>query len=132
ARKVCRDANVLHWPLAFPQVFARGGFDVVVGNPPWEMLQLSEEEFFAARAPKIAELPGARRKKAIAALERENPFLWDAFVAEKIRYEASSGFLRTNPRFGLTAFGKLNTYALFAETVYRLISGSGRAGVVLP
>lgn len=34
ARKVCRDARVLHWPLAFPQVFEDGGFDVVLGNPP--------------------------------------------------------------------------------------------------
>jgi len=35
ARAACRAASVLHWPLAFPQVFARGGFDAVVGNPPW-------------------------------------------------------------------------------------------------
>jgi hypothetical protein len=35
ARGACRDASVLHWPLAFPQVFAKGGFDVVLGNPPW-------------------------------------------------------------------------------------------------
>ena len=34
ARAVCAEARVLHWPLAFPQVFARGGFDCVLGNPP--------------------------------------------------------------------------------------------------
>jgi hypothetical protein len=44
-------ARVLHWPLAFPQVFASGGFDCVLGNPPWERIKLQEEEFFAIRHP---------------------------------------------------------------------------------
>lgn len=35
AREICRDARVIHWPLVFPQIFAKGGFDVVVGNPPY-------------------------------------------------------------------------------------------------
>lgn len=35
ARGACREARVFHWPLAFPQVFVRGGFDLVLGNPPW-------------------------------------------------------------------------------------------------
>lgn len=39
AQAVCREARVLHWPLAFPQVFAGGGFDCVLGNPPWEIVQ---------------------------------------------------------------------------------------------
>mgnify|MGYP000955715969 CR=1 FL=1 len=36
-----------HWPLQFPQVFGKGGFDVVLGNPPWDALLFREEEFFA-------------------------------------------------------------------------------------
>ena len=43
-----------------------GGFDVVLGNPPWDVMQLGEEEYFAQRAPEIAELSGAARKHAIA------------------------------------------------------------------
>jgi hypothetical protein len=132
ARTVCGAASVLHWPLAFPQVFARGGFDVVLGNPPWEMLQLSEEEYFAGRAPEIAALPGAKRKTAISGLAADQPTLWAAFLDEKFRYEAGNASVRSNPRFTLTAFGKLNTYSLFAETAYRLVSMNGRAGVVLP
>src|SRR5690606_20408047 len=50
ARAACRKASVLHWPLAFPQVFARGGFDVVLGNPPWERIKLQEQELFAYRS----------------------------------------------------------------------------------
>lgn len=28
-----------HWHLAFPEVFSQGGFDCVLGNPPWEMME---------------------------------------------------------------------------------------------
>ena len=55
ARDACRFARVFHWPLAFPQVFAAGGFDCVLGNPPWERIKLQEEEFFATRHPAVAE-----------------------------------------------------------------------------
>ena len=43
-----------HWPLEFPEVFAAGGFDVLLSNPPWERIKLQEQEFFAARDPRIA------------------------------------------------------------------------------
>ncbi|MBK9968585.1 MAG: hypothetical protein IPP07_28455 [Holophagales bacterium] len=32
-----------HWNLAFPQVYAKGGFDVVLGNPPWEHVEIKEQ-----------------------------------------------------------------------------------------
>lgn len=51
-------------------MFGRGGFDVVLGNPPWEVSQLSEEEFFAVRAPRVAQAKNkAAREREIAKLE---------------------------------------------------------------
>jgi methylase of polypeptide subunit release factors len=132
ARRLCREAAVLHWPLAFPHVFARGGFDCILGNPPWEVLQLGEEEYFASRDGAVAALAGAKRKAAIAALETENPFLWASYQKEKRLYEASNSFFREADRFALTAVGKLNTYALFAETIERIRERSGRAGFIVP
>lgn len=55
AQALCRQHGVFHWWLAFPQVAARGGFDVMLGNPPWERIKLQEEEFFATRSPLVAE-----------------------------------------------------------------------------
>ena len=39
--------HAFHWPLAFPQVFAKGGFDVVLGNPPWDTMNPDAKEFFS-------------------------------------------------------------------------------------
>ena len=38
---------------------ASGGFDVVLGNPPWERIKLQEKEWFSERRPEIANAPNA-------------------------------------------------------------------------
>jgi hypothetical protein len=132
ARVACQDARVLHWPLAFPQVFAAGGFDCVLGNPPWEVSQMGEEEFFATRAPEVAALQGDKRKRAIAELQQQNPTLWQTFVVESQRIAAANTFYRESGRFPLSAVGKLNTYPLFAETMLQITAPTGRAGFIVP
>ncbi|SFU86463.1 Methyltransferase domain-containing protein [Paenacidovorax caeni] len=132
AHDLCRAHSVFHWWLAFPQVAAKGGFAVMLGNPPWEVSQLGEEEFFAARAPSIAKLSGDKRKKAITGLATEQPWLWDEYQTAKRGYEATNLFYRGSGRFQLTAFGKLNTYALFAESLFQLTAPQGRAGFIVP
>ena len=66
--------SFFHWPVEFPDVFGRGGFDVVLGNPPWDRIKLQEKEFFAARRPEISEAPNAAaRRKLIDALAEDDP-----------------------------------------------------------
>ncbi|MEM5458492.1 N-6 DNA methylase [Paraburkholderia phytofirmans] len=132
AQALCHQHGVFHWWLAFPQVAARGGFDVMLGNPPWEQLQFSEEEFFTPRSPSVAALAGDKRKKAIAELEQSTPWLWSQFQTAKRQNEAVNLYFRASRRFPLTAYGKLNTYALFSETFLQATASSGRAGFIVP
>lgn len=132
AQDLAGEARVFHWPLEFPDIIASGGFDVVLGNPPWEVMQLSEEEYFAQRLPEIAELAGASRKRAIAALKTENPIAFKAYQAEKRRSEGANEFARGSGRFALTARGKVNTFALFSELFADVASKRGRSGVIVP
>lgn len=133
AREVAGAASALHWPLEFPDVMVtKGGFDVVLGNPPWEVVQLGEEEYFQSRAPEIAELKGAARKKAIADLQQERPELFAEFGRDKRHFEAINEFARAGGRFDLTARGKVNTYGLFAEHFLNLTREGGGAGLIVP
>lgn len=133
ALDVAEAARLLHWPLAFPDVMLeRGGFDVVLGNPPWEVVQLSEHEYFESRVPEVAEKKGAARKKAIASLIDTHPKVFSEYVQDKRRFESINDYDRASGRFNLTARGKINTYALFAELSLGLMREGGRAGVVLP
>ena len=138
ATESSRKARAFHWPLEFPDVMASGGFDVVLGNPPWERIKLQEQEFFAALDTDIATAPNAAaRRQLIAALSHAAPgsrerALHDAFQAAKRLAEASSVFAREGGRFPLTGRGDVNTYALFAELFGRLKNSKGRAGIIVP
>lgn len=133
ATKACKDAFVFHWPLAFPQVFASGGFDCLLGNPPWEMLQLDPQEFFATRAPEIANAQHmAARDKMIELLRHDNPLLHVAFMGEVRRTEATQAFVHFSGRFPTSGFGRLNLAYLFAELFLDLKRNGGRSGVVVP
>src|ERR1019366_3464486 len=126
-------AYAFHWPLAFPEVLiGKGGFDVVIGNPPWEVVQLGEEEYFASREPAVSLLKGAARKRAIAALEIERPEIFDQFKTDKRVFDAMNEFARASGRFNLTARGKVNTYGLFAELFLNLSAPTGRSGLIVP
>ena len=132
ADAVCRENRVLHWPLAFPAVFENGGFDCILTNPPWDQLQVSEEEFFAPRDPSISALAGAKRKVAIAKLQEINPALWHQFQDAVSRQTRANEFIGESGRFPLSAVGKLNLYSILAETITHVVNANGYAGVVLP
>lgn len=133
ARDVTNAVRALHWPLEFPDVIvARGGFDAVLGNPPWDVVQLSEKEFFEVRAPSIASLSGVHRKKAIASLETSDPVLYEEFVTRRRASDASAVIARASGRFPLTSFGKLNTFGLFADLGKSLKHDLGRCGLIVP
>ncbi|NMG60939.1 hypothetical protein E1H12_21115 [Geitlerinema sp. P-1104] len=119
--------------MEFPEVFENGGFSCVLGNPPWERIKLQEKEFFADKDEAIATAKNsAARKKLIAKLPQTHPQLAQAWEDAKHFADAQGKFVRESRRFPLTATGDINTYAVFAETVRKLIAGDGYAGVIVP
>lgn len=123
----------LHWHLAFPDVFAKGGFDCVLGNPPWERVKLQEMEFFAGRKPSIASAQNAAaRKKLIAALPVADPELWEEWSTASREAQGQSHFARNSGRYPLCGQGDINVYALFAEHNWRVLAPRGRAGFIVP
>ncbi len=141
ARKACKKANVLHWPFAFPKVFSKGGFDVVLGNPPWEKITIKEQEFFASRNPEIAKAQNAAKRKALieklATGSEADKMLYQDFLAEEHQAEALSNFIHVKEeqygQYPLSGIGDTNLYALFAELVSKLREkNKGRAGIIVP
>lgn len=140
------DHQFLHWHLAFPDVFVQstedrelrnsgwdGGFDVVLGNPPWERIKIQEKEWFSERKPEIAEAQNAAsRRKLIKGLASEDPDLLLAFRRDLRRAEGESHFVRHSDRYPLCGRGDVNTYQLFAESNWSIIGPSGRVGCILP
>ncbi len=133
APKAARRARAFHWPLEFPDVMHRGGFDVVLGNPPWERVKLQEEEYFALRDHDIATAKNAAaRKKLITELANTNPQLLRDWYEALHAAAAESNFMRESGRFPLGGVGDVNTYAVFADLAWQLVQPSGRAGLIIP
>lgn len=133
AKNLGDNHHFFHWCLEFPEVFEKGGFDCVLGNPPWERIKLQEKEFFGSRDSEIATAQNkAEREKLIKTLPERKPELARAFKEAKHEAEAQSKFIRESKRFPLTAVGDINTYAIFAETVREIINQQGRTGVIVP
>ena len=132
-RRIAEEYSLFHWELAFPQIFARGGFDIVLGNPPWERVKLQEQEFFAKREPSIAKARNAAaRKKLIAALPATDPVLWKEWSSSMRIAQGQSHFMRQSGRYPLCGKGDVNTYALFAEHNWRVLAPRGCAGFIVP
>lgn len=133
AQALAVENRFFHWPLEFPEVFESGGFDVILGNPPWEQIQLEEQEFFASRDAQIARASNAAaRKRLIADLPKTNPALWHDYQRALHGAESTSRFLRGSGQYPLAGRGRINTYSVFAERVRSLLNIRGRAGIIVP
>ena len=131
--QISEHRRFFHWPLEFPEVFDNGGFDVVLGNPPWERVKLQQKEFFATRDRTIANAPNkAARNRLIAEMRRVNLVLAAEFDDAMYDSEAASNFAHNKARFLLTGKGDVNTYAVFAETARKLLAPDGRMGLIMP
>ncbi len=127
--------HFLHWELAFPTVWqdGQGGFDAIIGNPPWDRMKLQQVEWFAERKPEIAQAArAADRKKLIAQLEADNDPLWQDFLAAQAASEAASRVARECGDYPLLSGGDINLYSLFVERAQALIHPRGLVGLLCP
>ncbi|WP_022660511.1 Eco57I restriction-modification methylase domain-containing protein [Paucidesulfovibrio longus] len=131
--QIATQYQFFHWHLAYPEVFARGGFDVMLGNPPWERVKLQEKEWFAERIPAIANAPNAAaRKRMIEDLKKTDSEIHQAFLIDLRKAEGVSHFMRSSSRYPLCGRGDINVYTIFSEAARTLLSDAGRMGIVVP
>ncbi len=127
---LAEEYQFLHLHIVFPDVYEAGGFDAVVGNPPWGRIKLQEKKWFAHRSPEIASAPNkAARARLIEDLKTRDPRLYREFRVAKRHAERMSALIRNSGRYPLSAKGDINTYQIFAD----LMRAAGqRAGMIVP
>ena len=121
-----------HWHLAFPEVFAQGGFDISLGNPPWERIQVEEKQFFASSRPVIAAARSKDRQKLIDELKVEDPTLYVSWQEANRLGHGQSHLVKSGGVYPNSGKGNVNTFALFGELAANRINQQGRAGLILP
>lgn len=113
-----------HWPIAFADVMGRGGFDVVLGNPPWETMSPDNKEFFASYDPQVRFMSPPDQRAAIDLL-LEDSSIEDKWNQHCRNLYAAVHFMKSSGRYRLFAPGNLgkgdfNVYRMFVETALAL------------
>ena len=140
ARAVADREGFLHWEVAFPGVWhgwqdvrPRGGFDAVIGNPPWDHIEQPEVEWFAIRDNEVAlARTGAMRKALIKRRMDEGDQL--ALEYEEVRNNAATvrAMARSYGDYPLLSGGRINLYSLFVERAMSLVKPDGFVGLLTP
>ena len=140
ANGIAARESFLHWEAAFPGVWQRwqddepaGGFDAVIGNPPWDQIEQPEVEWFALRDDEIALAPtGARRKALIKQRTQSGDEL--ALEYQEVRQSAKlmRAYVKESGAYPLLSGGRVNLYSLFVERAMNLVKPNGIVGLLTP
>ncbi|MGZ8244476.1 MAG: Eco57I restriction-modification methylase domain-containing protein [Methylomagnum sp.] len=123
-----------HWGFEFDEILhSRGGFDAIITNPPWEVFQTDEKEFFQ-------DFDGSIQKNKLRLEDWKKHFsnfmsipdIRNAWLAYSSRFPHVSKWFKTATQFKNQTSGKINLYLLFVEQCYNLLRDGGECGIVIP
>lgn len=130
-----------HWGYHFDKILGRGGFDIIITNPPWEIFKPQAKEFFAQHNELVT-----KNKMDIKVFEKEqkkllqNPEIAEAWLEYQSQYPYVSPYYRSAEQFknqisivnGKKAGTDINLYKLFLEQCFNLLRPNGECGIVIP
>ena len=125
--------QAVHLPYLFPEVFLRTnpGFDCILGNPPWEKLQVEEHSFYALHFPGLRGLDQNQAEIEIGRIRNARPDLVAEYERETTAMQAIKTALAKGPYLGLTA-GRPDLYKAFSWRMWHIVRRCGYIGAVLP
>ncbi|ANI18302.1 type II restriction endonuclease subunit M [Pseudomonas citronellolis] len=123
AQQVAAQQRFLHWELEFADIFRqRGGFDVVLGNPPWIKVEWNEQSLLSDFDPRFAirKLSAKQTADQREAVFAAMPQARAEYLAECVATEGMGEFLNAAQNYPLLAGQKANLYKCFLPLVWRV------------
>lgn len=134
ARTIAQQNHFMHWELEFADVFAeRGGFDLMIGNPPWIKIEWNEQSVLADANPMFAvkKLTAAQttheRQTAL-----ENAHTHSMYFAEYEMLSGEQNFLNAVQNYPALKGQQTNLFKCFLPLSWEKTNESGIAAFVHP
>ncbi|WP_332838942.1 Eco57I restriction-modification methylase domain-containing protein [Nocardia bovistercoris] len=134
AHEIARDAGFFHWELDFAQVFARGGFDLQVGNPPWVRPDWDEASVLAEFDPwwQLAHKPSEAAKRAKSAELLGDPKVLAVYLDERAAQAGQKSHLGSGVDRPVLNGLQPDLYRCFMERTWRSRASDGIVSLIHP
>ncbi|MBU4615252.1 class I SAM-dependent DNA methyltransferase [Rhodococcus sp. GG48] len=123
-----------HWELDFAPVFARGGFDLQVGNPPWVRPDWDEAATLAEFDPwwQLADKPAEAVKRDTRKASLDHTSFRTAYLDERAEQAGVKENLGSGVDRPVLAGLQPDLYRCFMERTWRSMGGHGVVGLIHP
>ena len=125
-QRVARQQRFLHWELEYADIFAqRGGFDIVLGNPPWIKLEWNEQGLLSDFDPRFAirKLSAKQTSDQREAVFTAIPKVRAEYVEECAATEGMGQYLNAEQNYPVLKGQQSNLYKCFLPQVWRIGCG---------
>lgn len=137
---ITRHYSPVHWQVEFPHIFLNGGFDFVLGNPPWDIIKPDHNKFFSDYIEGYSRLETKVAKKESEQLCSDDLEIADKYNEYLDYYEKSNRFFNDAYTWqvvtGVVSNSKLsgdnNLYKIFIEKANEILKKNGSCGFVVP
>jgi hypothetical protein len=133
AAQLAERHRFFHWELEFADIFnARGGFDLILGNPPWIKVEWKEQSLLSEHDPRfvIRKLSAQETAERRGAVFETIPNVAREYVIECAAQQGTQSFLKATQSYPLLRGQKANLYKAFLPVVWR--SGVGVQALLHP
>jgi hypothetical protein len=132
---VAEARRFLHWDLCFADILLqRGGFDLILGNPPWLKVEWNESGILGERNPLFAirKIGASELTKLRAEAFKNFPGLQSAWTDEMQEAEGAQCFLNADQNYPLLKGLNANLYKCFLPKGWALLNSTGVVGYLHP
>lgn len=137
--------HFFHWPLEFPDIFPdknssfiihhsefSHGFAATIGNPPWDIVKPNSQEFFSDYDPKFRSYDKQKANRVSTKLMTDIPIIAEKWKQYCEGFAEQSAYFKEPLSYNVLGKGDINTFKLFLEQFFTVLSDGGHMGIVVP
>lgn len=138
-KEIAKEQRFFHWELEYPEVYRdeegklkqKPGFNMAIGNPPWNIIKPNSQEFFSNYDSKFRSYKKQKAKEVIENLCKTEMIKkeWERY---KRNFRKQSDFFRISNKYPNLGRGDINSFKLFLEQFFNLVNTGGQISIIIP